>query len=577
MDSTLVEELIAGAADVLLGPPPTRVPGKYERLCWERQERDLRTAYGDRWDDPTVYGDPALSQHPKGYWFDPPAGERPVQFIEHYCRHFEGDLTGQLIILEEWQRKLYRIVFAWKRPNGARRFRTAYIEIPRKNGKSVKGSGTGLYLTVADGEGGAQVYSAATKKDQAKIVHDGATKMVKMSPELRPFVRTFRNNISVMRTGSKFEPLGADSRTLDGLNTHGLIEDETHAHTDRHVHDVIVTSMGARSQPLSWIITTAGVYDPESIGWELHERATQVLDGVIEDDTFFAFIAAADEGDDFADPATWAKANPNLGISVKLEYMAEQCDRAKTTPSYLNTFLRYHLNIWTQQRERWIPIEKWNACTRVVDETALHGKLCCGGLDLSSKIDLTALTLAFPQDDGFIDFVFRVWCPEESIQRRSKEDRVPYDAWQRAGWLTATPGNVVDYDFIIAEIKSLAQRYEIHELAFDPWNATQTAIALGETGITCVEFRQGFGSMSEPSKEFEKLVVSQHVGHCTPRGIHPVVRWAVSNVAIRRDPADNIKPDKSRAIGRIDPVVSSIMALGRAIHRINLPVWEVIQ
>lgn len=526
-----------------------RVAGKYERLCWERHERDLALCIDGR--------------HPKGFTFDAAAGQRAVDFIEQYCRHYEGELAGQLIVLEEWQRAIYRAVFGWMRKDGTRRYRIAYIEVPRKNGKSVKGSGTGLFLTVADGEGGAQVYSAATKKDQAKIVHDGATKMVKASPELKRFLRTFRNNISCERMGSKFEPLGADSSTLDGLNTHGLIEDETHAHTDRHVHDVLVTSMGARRQPLAWIITTAGVYDPESIGWELHERAVQVLEGALEDDALFAIIYAADEGDDFTDPAVWAKANPNLGVSLKRDYMAEQCERAKTTPSYLNTFLRYHLDIWTQQRERWIPVEKWTACDRVVDPDSLKGKRCWAGLDLSTKLDLTALVLCFPVIGGY-DFLFRFWCPEETIVERSKKDRVPYDAWARDGWLTATPGNVVDYDFPKAELKALSGLYTIEEVAFDPWNATQTANDLQTDGLTCVEFRQGFPSMSEPSKEFEKIVVAKQCGHVTPQGVNPVMRWMLSNVAVRRDPADNIKPDKSRASGRIDGVVASIMGLGRA-------------
>ncbi len=532
-----------------LAEPMVRTPGKYERLCWERHERDLSLCVDGR--------------HPKGYWYDEAAGQRVVDFIERFCRHYEGELAGQLIILEDWQRKIYRAVFGWMRADGTRRYRTAYIEIPRKNGKSFKGSATGLYLTVADGEGGAQVYSAATKKDQAKIVHDGATKMVKTSPELKRFLRTFRNNISCERTSSKFEPLGADSSTLDGLNTHGLIEDETHAHTDRHVHDVLVTSMGARRQPLAFIITTAGVYDPESIGWELHERAQQILEGALEDDTFFAFIAAADEGDDFTDPAVWAKANPNLGVSLKRDYMAEQCERAKTTPSYLNTFLRYHLNVWTQQRERWIPIEAWNRCDRVVDPEALHGRRCWAGLDLSAKLDLTALVLCFPVDTGY-DFLYRFWCPEDTILERAKKDRVPYDAWEREGWLVATPGNVVDYEFPKAALREFAKVYTIEEVAFDPWNATQTATDLQTDGLTCVEFRQGFASMSEPSKEFEKIVVSQQCAHRTPKGINPVMRWMLSNVAVKRDPADNIKPDKSRAAGRIDGVVGSIMALGRA-------------
>ncbi len=546
----------------VIDEPILRVAGKYERLCWERHERDLQAAYGDG-DPSALFGAAELSHHPKGLWYDAAAGQRVVDFIEKFCRHYEGELAGQLIVLEEWQRRVYRAVFGWMRKDGTRRYRTAYIEIPRKNGKSVKGSGTGLYLLVADGEGGAQIYSAATKKDQAKIVHDGATKMVKASPELKRFLLCRRNNISCERMASKFQPLGADSSTLDGLNTHGLIEDETHAHTDRHVHDVLITSMGARRQPLAFIITTAGIYYPESIGWELHERAVQVLEGALEDDALFAIIYAADEGDDFTNPATWAKANPNLGVSLKLDYVAEQCERAKTTPSYLNTFLRYHLDIWTQQRERWIPVEAWNRCDRVVDPATLQGKRCWAGLDLSTKLDLTALVLCFPVDGGY-DFLFRFWCPEDTISERSKKDRVPYDAWERDGWLIATPGNVVDYDFPKTALRDFAKQFTIEEVAFDPWNATQTANDLQTDGLTCVEFRQGFPSMSEPSKEFEKIVVSKQCGHRTPRGVHPVMRWMLSNVAVRRDPADNIKPDKSRATGRIDGVVGSIMALGRA-------------
>lgn len=547
-----------------LADPVTRVAGKYERLAWERQERDLRLAYGERWDDPAVYGDPAMSHHPKGLWFDLEAGERVCLFLERYCRHVEGEWAGQLIALDECQRQILTVTFGWKRPDGSRRFRTAYIEVPRKNTKSTTGAGVGLYLTVADGEGGAQVYAAATKKDQAKIVHGAATKMVKQSAELKRFVRTFRNNISCELLGSKFEPLGADSSTLDGLNAHGAIIDETHAHKDRHVYDVITTSMGARRQPLTWVITTAGVYDPESIGWELHERATQVLEGVIDDDTFFAVIYAMDEGDDPFAPETWTKANPMLGVSVKYDYLAEQAERAKTTPSFYNTYLRYHLNRWTQQVTRWIPIEAWNGCARVVDEDALEGEPCVAAFDLSATQDITAVSLCFPRGDDEFDFVFRFWCPEETIVRRSRQDRVPYDAWAREGWITPTPGGVVDYRFLRAELESLSRRFEIVEVAYDRWNATETKNELEEKGFTMVEFGQGYASMNLPSKKFETLVLAGRLGHLTPRGPHPVMRWMVSNVAVKRDPADNIKPDKSSATGRIDGVVAGIMALGRA-------------
>lgn len=537
----------------VMDEPIVRVPGKYERLCYERHERDLELGAA------------------RGLTFDPAAGQRVVDFIERYCKHHKAEWAGRPLRLEEWQKKILRIAFGWMRSDGTRRFRTVYIEIPRKNGKSELTGGVGLYLLVADGEHGAEIYSVATKKDQAKIVWGAAEAMVKQSAALRKYVRAYKNNLSCERMGSKFEPLSSESKTQDGLNASAGLTDEAHAHQDRHLYDVVATSMGSRRQPINWVITTAGVYNPETIGWELHERAIHVLDGVIEDDSFFAFIAAAGEEDDWEKPETWINANPNYGISVKPDYFKEQYARAASTPSFLNTFLRYHLNRWTQQRDRWIPIEKWNACARVVDEAALEGDRCFAALDLSSKIDITSLTLCFPRPlskpdaPRTYDFVFRFWCPEESIMRRSKEDRVPYDAWTRDGWIIPTPGNVVDYSFPIAELALASKRFKIDEVAYDPWNATGTAIALQDKGLTLVEFGQGFKSMSEPTKELEKLVIANQIAHATPRGIHPVMRWMVANVAVKRDPADNLKPDKSSAIGRIDGVVSTIMALGRAL------------
>ena len=538
--------------------PILRIEGKYERLCWERHARDLELA--------------ALpGGHPRGLYFDPAAGQRVVDFIERYCKHHKAEWAGQPLLLEEWQKRLLRIAFGWMRSDGTRRFRTVYIEIPRKNGKSELTGGVGLYLLVADGENGAEIYSVATKRDQAKIVWGAAEAMVKQSPALRKYVKAYKNNLSCARLGSKFEPLSSESKTQDGLNASAGLTDEAHAHQDRHLYDVVATSMGSRRQPINWVITTAGIYNPETIGWELHERAMHVLEGVIEDDSFFAFIAAADEEDDWEKPETWMKANPNYGVSVKPDYFKEQYARAATTPSFLNTFLRYHLNRWTQQRDRWIPIEKWNACDRVVDEAALEGERCFAALDLSSKIDITSLTLCFPRPltkhnaPREYDFVFRFWCPVESIMRRSKEDRVPYDAWTRDGWIVATPGNVVDYSFPIAELEDFSKRFKIEECAYDPWNATATAVQLQEKGLVMVEFGQGFKSMSEPTKELEKLVIANQIAHMTPRGINPVMRWMVANVAVKRDPADNLKPDKSSAIGRIDGVVSSIMSLGRAL------------
>jgi phage terminase large subunit-like protein len=522
-----------------------RALGKYERLCWEREERDH--------DDP------------RHYHYDPLAAEHPITFIETLCRHHKGEWAGRPLLLEEWQKRIIRSVFGWKRPDGTRRYRIAYIEVPRKNGKSELAAALGLYLLVADHEAGAEVYSSATKKDQAKIVHDTATAMVRASPELKRFVKVFRNNLHVPRLGSKFEPLGADSNTMDGLNPHGNIVDELHAHKDRGVWDVLDTAMGARRQPLTLAITTAGVYESESIGWQQHDHAVKVLERVVEDDAFYAFIAAADEGDAWDCEETWQKANPNYGVSVKPEYLAQQAQKAAAQPSFLNTFLRLHLDRWTQQLNRWITIEDWNQCEREMGREAteqreadLLGRECFGALDLSTKLDISALVLWFPESSTLVP---RFWIPEANIEKRVKRDRVPYDAWVRDGWMTATPGNVIDYEWIKAEVVALSHKYQIRELAFDPWNATQIATQLGDAGLVLVEMRQGFQSLSEPSKEFEKLIVAHSLNH----GGNPVLRWMASNVAVKRDPADNIKPDKAASSDRIDGIVASIMALGRAI------------
>jgi phage terminase large subunit-like protein len=290
---------------------------------------------------------------------------------------------------------------------------------------------------------------------------------------------------------------------------------------------------------------------------------------VIEDDAFFGFVAAADPEDDWTQPATWTKANPNLGVSVKLDYLARQAKKAESQPSFLNTFLRLHLGQWTQQRERWIAIEDWNACeARDLTpaemrerEEALAGAVCYGGLDLSTKLDITAALLVFPRDDEVLELVCRFWVPEERIRERVRRDRVPYDAWVRDGWLLATPGNVIDYDVIRAEVGRLAARFDVRELGYDPWNATQLALQLQGDGITVVEIRQGYKTLSEPSKEWEARTVARRIRH----GGHPVLRWMVSNVAAREDPAGNIKPDKAASGERIDGVVAGIMGLSRII------------
>lgn len=548
-----------------------RTEGRFERLAWERHERDLLLAYphGIR-ENAEGELDPRRTLHPRGLWFDEAAGAHVIDFIEGLCKHHKGEWAGAPLLLESWQSRSISIGFGWMRADGTRRFRIIYVEVPRKNGKSELAAALGLYLLVADQEPGAEVYSSATKKDQAKIVHDTAGEMVRQSPELRRFVRTYRNSLSCARLGSKFLPLGADSNTLDGLNPHGNIVDELHAHRDRGVWDVLDTAMGARRQPMTIAITTAGVYDPESIGWQQHDHCVKVLEGALVDDAFFGFIACAEKPVGAAvwwdDPEAWATANPNIGVSVKPGYLKDQCEKAKTQPSFTNTFLRLHLNVWTEQLDRWLSVEHWNLCeaelapAAYVERTAsLEGEQCYAGLDLSTKLDITALTLWFPKTH---DVVCRFWCPAATVMERSAKDRVPYDAWVRDGWLLATPGNVIDYDFIKLEALALAKRFKVTQWAFDPWNATQLATQLGGTnGLKMVETRQGFKTLSEPAKELEKLIVAHDVRH----GGHPVLRWMVSNVARREDANGNIAPDKSSSSGRIDGVVALVMALSRSI------------
>ncbi len=539
---------------------PERIEGAFEAKCWARHAQDLALAYPEG-----TPANPRHTQHPDGFWFDAVAGDHVVSFVEGLCKHHKGEWAGKPLLLEEWQRRILRIAFGWMRADGTRRFRIIYVEVPRKNGKSELAAALGLYLLVADQEPGAEVYSSATKKDQAKIVHDTAMAMVRASGELKRFVKVQRNNLSCARLLSKFEPLGADSSTLDGLNPHGNIVDELHAHRDRGVWDVLDTAMGARRQPLTIAITTAGVYEPESIGWLQHEHAVKVLDDVIEDEAFFAFIACADDDDDWTQPETWAKANPNFGISVKPSYLEEQAGKALTQPSFTNTFLRLHLNRWTQQQDRWLSLEKWNACEEDLTPAAmsereeeLRGERCYLGLDLSTKLDISAAALWFPASQTVL---CRFWCPEETVMERSRKDRVPYDAWVRDGWMRATPGNVIDYDLVRADLVALGAQFVFEQIAFDPWNATQLATQLGGDGFTMVETRQGYKSLSEPSKELEKLVTSLAVRH----GGHPVLRWMISNVGKKEDDNENIRPVKTSEKNRIDGVVALILALSRAI------------
>jgi len=321
-------------------------------------------------------------------------------------------------------------LFGWQRMDGLRRFRTAYCAVPRKNGKSTLSAGIALYLLVADGEQGAEIYSAATTRDQARIVFDEAKRMVASSPSLRRRVEALINNLHVASTASKFMPLSSDASSMDGLNVHGAIIDELHAHKSRNVVDVLKTATGARRQPLLFEITTAG-YDRHSICFEHHDYAIKLLEGTLQDDSWFAFVAAADEGDDWTDPKVWRRANPSFGISVKQDDLARKAEKAIALPGAQNAFRRMHLNEWTEQVERWIDMVAWDACDGPIDLEQLRGRPCYGGLDLSATTDVTALAWVFPPDDqdGLRHVLSRYFVPEDNLRKRAERDRVPYDLW----------------------------------------------------------------------------------------------------------------------------------------------------
>ncbi len=509
----------------------------------------------------------------KLYYFDRLSADRAVKFFSNFLVHVKGEWAGQPFHLVKFQQaKIIRPLFGWKRrADGMRKYRKVYVEIPRKNGKSLLAAGVGLYCTFADKEPGAEVYSAATSRDQAGMVFEPAKAMVEANPELLERCedeRVYKRSIVVPAWGNFYQVLSADVPTKHGLNAHCVIVDELHAHKDRDFVDVLRTSMGSRRQPIFFMITTAG-WDRHTICWEEHQYAAGTLDGTIDDPTYLAVIYGTAEGSDWDNPRAWARANPNLDVSLKRDYLEAEAKRARESPAYVNTFRRLHLDQWTEAAERWLDLKKWQRCGAAPDLEALVQRRCWGGLDLSSTLDLSAFLLVFPpadwpdvEDDQDIwDVLCWFWCPEANMHERVRRDHVPYDLWRDAGHIEATSGNVIDYDVIKDRILEASEQYAIQEIAVDSWNSAHIITQLGGAGITMVKMRQGFQSLSAPSKELEKRVISNKLRH----GGHPVLSWCARNVCISEDAAGNIKPDKKRSHERIDGITSLVEAISRLI------------
>jgi phage terminase large subunit-like protein len=485
--------------------------------------------------------------------------------VRRYCVHVKGAKAGQPIILEPWQVDLFTQMFGWKRADGTRRYRQVYVELGRKNGKSTLGACLALYMLAADHEGGPQVFSAAKTQQQASLVFSDAAQMVYRSPALRrkykvlPTIKEIRNKEK--ERNACYKAISADAGGAHGLNPHAIIFDELHTQTTRDLWDALKTGMGAREQPLMFSITTAG-HDRNSICWEQHEYAVAVRDGVVDDPTFLPVIYSADMDDDWTLEETWKKANPNYAVSIKPEFLKEECEKAQLQPSYENTFRQLYLSQWTEQAKRWLPMRHWDDCKAAVP-VDLIGARCFAGVDLASTRDITAVVLVFPQDDGVYWVLPWFFVPEEAASERAKQDNVGFRNWGHH--FEKTPGNVCDYNYVRRKLNELRDTYQIEGVAFDPWNATHLAQQLQEDGFACTEFRQNFGNFAEPTLALERLVM----GHKLQHDGNPVLRWMASNVATKTDASGNVRPDKERSGDKIDGIVALLMGLGSALVSTN--------
>ena len=423
-----------------------------------------------------------------------------------------------------------------------------------------------LLLTCGDGEERAEVYGCATDRQQATIVFDVAADMVRMCPALNKRVKILasQKRIIYTPTNSFYQVLSAEAYSKHGFNIHGVVFDELHTQPDRKLFDVMTKGSGdARMQPLYFLITTAGT-DTNSICYETHQKAKDILEGRKIDPTFYPVIYGAADDDDWTDPEVWKKANPSLGITVGIDKVQAACESARQNPGEENAFRQLRLNQWVKQSIRWMQMEKWDACSFAVNPDELEGRVCYGGLDLSSTTDITAFVLVFPprnEDEKFFIMPF-FWIPEDTMELRVRRDHVPYDVWHKQGFLETTEGNVVHYGYIEKFIENLGTRYNIREIAFDRWGAVQMVQNLEGMGFTVVPFGQGFKDMSPPTKELMKLTLEQKLAH----GGHPVLRWMMDNIYIRTDPAGNIKADKEKSTEKIDGAIATIMGLDRAIR-----------
>ena len=497
--------------------------------------------------------------------YDKKKADRAVTFIENLC-HTKGKWAGTRFWLLPWQEQLIRDIFGIVKPDGNRQFRTAFVEICKKVGKSELAAAVALYLLYADNEPSAEVYGAAADRQQASIVFDVARQMVEMSPALMKRSKLMSATKRIVNYGNAgfYQVLSAEVGSKHGFSISGLVFDEIHTQPNRQLYDVLTKySSDARQNPLHFIITTAG-NDRHSIAFELHTKAIDIIEGRRVDPTFYPVVYGLKDDEDWEDEANWYKVNPSLGYTVDIERLRDAYREAKQNPADEITFKWLRMNMWVSSTTSWIPDAIFMKGNEPIDMRLLEGRDCYAGLDLSSTGDITALVLMFPPRDADEKYILvpYFWVPEETIPQRVKANSVPYDVWEKQGYLLATEGNVIHYDFIEKFICDLAEKYHILEIAVDRWNATHMIQNLEDQGFTMVPFGQGFASMSTPTKEFYRLLMEGQIIHAG----HPVLRWMAGNVVVETDAAENIKVTKAKSREKIDGIVASIMALDRCLR-----------
>lgn len=508
------------------------------------------------------------------YYFDKSAARRALNFFQNELQHSEGsEFDGKRFILQPWQRRLVRRVFGWKRrKDGTRKFRKVFLFVPTGNGKSFIVSGFGGYLFAADKEPGSIVVACAADTIQAEIIFNYAKTSFIRNPKLKTLIgEPYKRSMVIKKTMSSFKVISSNANTKYGYSIQGVLIDELHAQKKRELVEALQTRTRTRRQPITLYATTAG-FDKRSICGDLYEYFKKVKDGIIDDPEAYPVIYEADPDDDFRDPKVWAKANPNFGITVKEDFIASQCKMAQEMPAFENTFKRQHLNIWTAQDSVWIPMDKWDLCNGTFNLETLRGKKCYGGLDLADTDDVSAFVLVFPMDNGDVVVLPKFWVPGDTTLERQRKGKGDYFDWVRGGEMLSTPGNIIDYDFIKRDILEMVKLYNVVEVGFDPWNATQLSHQLNDThGVKMIPFRQGYGSLSAPSKMLETLWLKKKLRH----GGHRVLRWMASNVTVEQDAAGNIKPSKGKSSEKIDGIVGLVMAIGRMmVHTDRRSVYE---